>query len=212
MATPPTSRYVIGAAFAAGVATTVAFVSMGSRGSPETQSASTVGSSLPAQVATQAHPARSPEAASVIRADAQAGSGSWVDPVLKAPSKQASRQSQPPLEFHLKDAAEERGSSAKQESMVVAAPLPPRRPEVATVAKIEVKRDRTPLADRGVRKVLIPDQADAARRTVHSVPPRVRYAESVEATPGKDAHGSRQRVTSARSDGVMGWLAQPSGY
>lgn len=209
MATPPTSGYVIGAAFAAGVATTVAFVSMGSSGSPGTQSTSATGAAGPTQAATQAHPIGPPVAAPAIHASTQSGSGSWVDPVQNAPAKQASRSPQPPLEFHLKDTAEERESSAKQESMVVAAPLPPRRPEVAQVAKIEVKRDRTPLVDRGVRKVLIPDQADATRRTAHSVPARVRYAESLEAAPGREPNGSRQRVTSGRTDGVMGWLAQP---
>lgn len=209
MATPPTSRYVIGAAFAAGVATTVAFVSMGSRGSPETQTAPATGAASPTQMATQANAIRPPATASDIRPSAETGSGSWVDPVLSAPAKQASRPSQPPLEFHLMDTAEERGSSAKQESIVVAAPLPPRRPEVAQVAKIEVKRDRTPLADRGVRKVIIPDQAEATTRKAHSVPARVRYAESVEAAPGREPNVSRQRVTSGRTDGVMGWLAQP---
>jgi len=209
MAAQLASRYVIGAAFAAGVATTVAFVSIGSRSDSETKNTPTAGSPSAARVATQAHSAPPPEAAPANRNSAQFGSGSWVDPVQNVPAKQASRSSQPPLEFHLKDTPEERGSSAKLESMVVAAPLPPRRPEVAQVARIEVKKDRTPLADRGVRKVLIPDQADATRRTAHSVRARVRYAESFEAAPGREPNGSRQRVTSGRTDGVMGWLVQP---
>jgi hypothetical protein len=132
------------AAFAGGVAVTVAIVGRPDR-TPEPAA-----TPKPAEVASLETPSRSPNSLASAGSRPASDTDGWVDPVKRSPQASASPSSLPPLIFHLHDKTEPSGNSASQsgaqdgaghkERSIVAQVSPPQRPSASELlAKAETE-------------------------------------------------------------------------
>lgn len=194
------SRLMIAAAFAAGVATTAAFVTIGFGETTASQGRTALDSSAP-----------------VTNAGGEPGSGSWVDPTQPIMSKHVSHVASPDLVFRPDTPAEEYGASTgqiKRSASALTVPAPPRRPESLRVAAHSIDQNaQASLGDHPVRKVVVPKQADGINRKQKAAPTGVqRYAGAKEDAVGSEIRERKQRVTSTEPNGVMQWLIEPSRF
>jgi hypothetical protein len=199
MAGPATPRYVIGAAFAAGVATTAAFVALTTGRVPTSQSTPRAESaSTPSQVASRPPPVRSPEVAPAPNGQAQVSTDSWVDPVKGNTAKQPSHPPLNSLEFHLKDAPEEHGDGVDRGRRSVAIPAR----TVATRSEPSVADDR---ARATVKPAARPERIKVEREKPSELaaplPPR--RPEAVRVATKLDEHGTRTLVADRRARRVL---------
>lgn len=193
-------RLMIAAAFVAGVATTAAFVAIGSGDttSPEVKP----GTKLPT---------------TALDSRAESGFGSWVDPSQPTASQHTSHVGPSNLVFQPDAQAEEDGGSRDQVEKSAAelkVPVPPRRPEdFRVIANSDNQEANADVTDRRVRKVVVPNRADSTARNQKPAQASVqRHAETKEDAVRIKVREPRQRVTSTQPNGVMQWLIEPSRF
>lgn len=193
-------RLMIALAFAAGAASTTAFIATG----PDR--------TMTPQEGTEA---RLP--ASTIASGAESGLGSWVDPNQPATTKHAAGVVSPNLVFQADAPTEEPRDVPDQANKLasgLAVPVPPRRPEhFRIIANSGDRNARTLVTEDRVRKIVVPNQADSTPRNKKAVQVSVqRHAGTKEDTAKREIPEPRQHVTSTQPNGVMQWLIEPSRF
>lgn len=193
-------RLMIAFAFAAGAASTAAFLAIGAD------------RTMAPQEGTEA---RLP--ASAIASAAESGLGSWVDPNQPATTKQATGVVSPNLVFQADAPTEASRDSPEQANKLasgLAVPVPPRRPEHFRITANSADRNsRTLATEDRVRKIVVPNQADSTPRNKKAVQVSVqRHAGTKEDTAKREIPEPRQHVTSTQPNGVMQWLIEPSRF
>ncbi|APX83647.1 hypothetical protein BV511_02175 [Methylorubrum extorquens] len=193
-------RLMIALAFAAGAASTAAFIAIGSDRTMTSQEGTEA--KLPA---------------SAVASPAESGLGSWVDPNQPATTKHAAGVVSPNLVFQAEAPTEEPRDIPDQANKLasgLAVPVPPRRPEhFRIIANSADRNARTLATEDRVRKIVVPNQADSTPRNKKAVQFSVqRHAGTKEDTAKREIPEPRQHVTSTQPNGVMQWLIEPSRF